>query len=137
VGIGDHKCFILDFTSVSLLGDVFPKVVTSKGWKLHLLTTSEFRLLMNKWDNEFEDYMRSTKNQCNSFKDDRIEWSPKVGVWLTMRWMLGRVNQFLKGKVPDPQNLYRDCKKNGISDPRRMTRDKLHAEVASCTKELE
>ena len=118
VGIGDHRCFILDFTSASLLGDVFPKIVTAKGRKLHcqserlirnynkvlnqlcdrhqifkklldirklspLLTTSEFLLLVSKWDKEFEDYMRSAENQCNSFKDDCIEWSPKAGVWVT------------------------------------------------------
>ena len=85
---------------------------------------------------EFEDYMRSAENQCNSFKDDRIEWSPKVGMWLMRGWMVGRVDQFLKGKVPDPLNLYWDCQKNGISDPRRMTWDELNAEVAICTNEL-
>ena len=120
VGVGDHRCFILDFTSASLVGDVFPKVVTAKGRKLHcqserlirnynkvlnqlcdrhqmfkklldirksspLLTTAEFLLLMNKWNKEFEDYMKSAENQCNSVKDDHIEWSPKVGVWLTRR----------------------------------------------------
>ena len=51
--------------------------------------------------------------------------------------MLGRVDNFLKGKVPDPRNLYRDCKKHGISDPRKMIRDELDTEVAICTKELE
>ena len=48
-----------------------------------VLTASEFLLLMNKWDKEFEDYMKLAESQCQTFKHNRIKWSPKVRVWLT------------------------------------------------------
>ena len=34
-GVGDHRCFILDFSSVSMLGSVFPRIVPPAGRKLH------------------------------------------------------------------------------------------------------
>ena len=34
-GVGDHCCFILDFTSESVLGSIFPRVVAPSKRKLH------------------------------------------------------------------------------------------------------
>ena len=34
-GVGDHRCFILDFTSASVLGDSFPNVVPPSARNLH------------------------------------------------------------------------------------------------------
>lgn len=34
-GVGDHRCFILDFTSSSVFGGVFPRVVPARACKLH------------------------------------------------------------------------------------------------------
>jgi len=33
-GVGDHRCFVLDFQSTSVIGDVFPRVVPAAGRKL-------------------------------------------------------------------------------------------------------
>ena len=33
-GVGDHRCFVLDFHSASMIGDVFPQVVPAAGRKL-------------------------------------------------------------------------------------------------------
>ena len=57
-------------------------------------------------------------------------------MWLTRQWILGCLDHFLNGKVLKPRNLFRDCRKNGIKDPRDMTRDDLGAEVAIFTKDL-
>ena len=35
VGVGDHRCFIMDFCSVSVLGSVFPRIVPPAARKLH------------------------------------------------------------------------------------------------------
>ncbi len=34
VGVGDHRCFVLDFHSESVVGDVFPHIVPAAGRKL-------------------------------------------------------------------------------------------------------
>ena len=36
-GVGDHRCFIVDFTSDSVLGRVFPRVVKPSSRKLHCI----------------------------------------------------------------------------------------------------
>ena len=43
----------------------------------------------------------------------------------------------MEGKIPDPRNLYRDCERKGMMDPRRMTRDDLGAEMIICDQKLE
>ena len=47
---------------------------------LPLLTTSEFLMLLSKWNEEVKDYMKLTENQCQTFKDNHIKWSLKFGV---------------------------------------------------------
>ena len=51
--------------------------------------------------------------------------------------MLSLVGHFLNENVLDPYNLFRNCRKKGIKDPRCMTKDKLVAEVEINTNELE
>ena len=82
-----------------------------------LLSTSDFLLLMNKWDSELTDHMLAAENQCNQFKNCNIEWSPEVGIWLRRRWLLGRIVRYLNCEIADPRNLYRDCKTQNVHDP--------------------
>jgi hypothetical protein len=78
-----------------------------------ILSDSDFILLMNKWDKEFEHYMKAAEKRCRSFHQSHIAWSPKVGIWLSRRWLLDRVQKYLDGKIKDPRNLFRDCAKHG------------------------
>ncbi len=100
------------------------------------LSVGDFLRLMNKWDGELEDYMKAAEKRCNSFKQCYIEWSPDFGLWLSRRWLLQRVQKYLKGKAKDPRNLVRDCCKHGLKDPRDMTQRDLDCEVWICTHEL-
>lgn len=47
-----------------------------------------------------------------------------------------RVQEILNGKVKDPWNLFRDCRKQGLKDPREMTQLDLNCEVWICTHEI-
>ena len=38
----------------------------------------------------------------------------------------------MKGAIPDPQNLFRDCNKHDVEDPRLITPSQLHLEVHIC-----
>ena len=155
--VGDHLVFIMDFTSESLLGSVFPRVVPAKQRKLqcnsariHMnytdklndltnrhqmfkklnkltlnakqLPQADFLLLLNRWDDKLMEHMRCSEEKCHSYKQDHIEWSLTVGVWLTRRWLLWCFLQFKQGTIKDPQNLIRDAyKKLNIGDPRKVT----------------
>ena len=101
------------------------------------MTASEFLLEMNKWDKQLEDFMKCAENNCHQYHQNHIEWSPIVGVWLKRHWLLNRVQRYLDGKVPDPRNLYRDCRKKGIVDPREITQDGLDVEHCVCDKQLD
>ena len=43
-GVGDHRCFFLDFTSDSIIGTVFPKIAKPSSRKLHC---ESYRIVRN------------------------------------------------------------------------------------------
>ena len=65
-----------------------------------------------------------------------ITWIPEVGVWLQRRWLLARVVQFINGAIPDPCNLFRDCDKHDLEDPRLITPAQLHLEIHICNLKI-
>ena len=171
-GVGDHRCFVLDFTSESILGTVFPNVVRAPARKLHCdsvrirenyakslnqlldrhrmfkklnklhklqdeLSLPEFMLQFNKWDRELTELMLAAENKCHKFKQCHIPYSPEVAEWITRRWLLGRIRRYHQGKVPDPRNLFRQCRKHRVPDPRDLTEDKLNIEIYLCAKKIE
>ena len=171
IELGDHRGFLLDFTSASVIGENFPNVMPASARKLHCeserlianynrvldqlcdrnnmyrritaiyknadyLSNSDFLLLMNKWDDELTDHMTSAEKKCNVFKHCHIEWSPEVGIWLQRRWLLGRVLLFVKGRVPDPRNLIRDCKTHNVEDLSRISPAVLHLEIHVCNLKI-
>ena len=81
--------------------------------------------------------MKASEENCRKFKMNHLEWSPKVGVWIRRKRLLQRVGHFLEGRIPDPRNLLRDCKKRGISDQHLITREELGAELLICDQKLE
>lgn len=171
-GVGDHRLFILDFSSASLIGTVFPKIVRAPARKLHChsdrirtnyvnllnqltdrhrmfhklnklalaqdeLSPSTFQLLFNKWDEELTQLMLAAENKCNTYKSNHIPYSPEVGEWITRRWLLGRIRRYLQGKVPDPRNLYRQCRRHRLPDPREITEEDLNIEIFLCYRKIE
>jgi hypothetical protein len=144
-GIGEHMCFILNFTSSSVIGTKFPNIVRCSARKLHCKSTclvqlyiaeldmlcnrhrmyqriyfiysnldsfldKEFLFMMNNWDKELVQFKLHSKANCTKFKSCHIEWSPEVGFWLALCWLLVHVKMYLTGiRTPDPCNLIRDC----------------------------
>ena len=72
---------------------------------------AECQLRLNEWDDELTDLMKDAEDQCRKFKQNHIEFSPEVDVWLTRRCMLGSVKKFLNGEVAYPRNLYEGCER--------------------------
>ena len=170
-GVGDHRVFLIDVSSNSILGDVFPRVIPAAGRLLncesdkiknnynkvltqlsnrHLIfkkllvvdqedigvSSAGVQLEMNKIDKELEQFMKSSEQHCHKYKRTHIEWSPYAGVWLHRRWLLVRVERYLSGKTRDPRNLFRECRRRGVKDPRQITRDELKTEFFVCKKNL-
>ena len=50
---------------------------------------------MNKWYNELKNVILSTKKKCRPFKNDSIEWSPTIKIWLGTRWNIARLKKFI------------------------------------------
>ena len=117
MGVGNHKVFIIDIESDSILGDVFPHILPSARRLLnctldriknnyiqvlnqlsnrHLIfkkllfidqasptiSCAQVHLWMNRVDLELEQFMKSSKQTCQKFIRDNIEWSPQAGVWI-------------------------------------------------------
>jgi hypothetical protein len=58
-------------------------------------------------------------------------------VWIERRWLLARIQNYLAGKTRDPRNLFKECKKWGVTDPRQITHDELKTEFFVCKSNLE
>ena len=63
-----------------------------------VMSPAEFQLKLNRWDDELTDYMQSSENNCHKFKQNHIEWSPEVGVWIRRRSLLNECLGFKLGK---------------------------------------
>jgi len=171
-GVGDHRVFLIDVSSDSILGDVFPRVIPAAGRLLncgsdkiknnyikvltqlsntrHLIfkkllvvdwesignSSARVQLEMNKIDQELEQFMKSSEQHCHKYKRMHIEWSPYAGVWLHQRWLLVRVERYLSGKTRDPRNLFRECRRQGVKNPRQITQDELKTEFFVCRQNL-
>ena len=101
------------------------------------MSTSEFQLLMNKWDDKLTDYMLAAEDQCRKYCMNHIDYSPEANAWLRRRWLLGQVYWYLDGKVPDPRNLFRSCERHGLGDQRKLTKSMVDAEVLICLRKIE
>ncbi len=163
-GVGDLRVFVLDISSESLLGDVFPRVIPASRRLLNCdsdrirqsyiavlnqlvnqhkifrkllyidnnsdnLPIAQIQLSLNKVDLEIEEFMKTSERSSHRFKRNLIEWSPYAGEWIHRRWLLVRIHKYLKGKIKDPRNLFRDCRQRGIKHPLLITMDELRAEV--------
>ena len=82
------------------------------------LETDDFELIMNALDTEFMQFMLHSENEVSKFMMRHIEWSPTIGIWLSRRWLLKRVQQWMQGTgTPDPRNMFQDCHRMNIPDP--------------------
>jgi len=98
------------------------------------LDRDDFEMIMNALDIEFTQLMLHSENEVSKFMMGHIEWSPIIGIWLSRRWLLKRVQHWMMGNgTPDPRNLIRDCYKFNIPDPRTASYETIciHFEITN------
>ena len=100
------------------------------------MSAAEFQLELNRWDEEVTTLKKAAEKRCNQVFNGSIEYSSKVGIWLNRlrlyRWMW----KFKQGQVPDPRNLFRQCKRHTLLQPRDLSEADVAARIASCMAEL-
>ena len=55
----------------------------------------KYELQMNMLDDKLDDFMLSDEKKCRAFKNDNIEWSPTVKIWLGRKWVIARLQKFI------------------------------------------
>ena len=55
----------------------------------------EYEVRMNKWDDELKEFMLAAEQKCRTYKDDQIEWSPTIKMWLGRRWVITILQKFI------------------------------------------
>jgi hypothetical protein len=122
-------------TQLSNRHSIFKKLLTvnkeSDG-----ISPATVQLRMNKIDSELEQFMKSAEHKCHKYKRTHIEWSPYAGVWLHRQWLLVRVERYLSGKTQDPRNLIQECRRRGVKEPRKITRDELNTDFFVCRENM-
>ena len=102
---------------------------------LNYFSNDIFLHLMNNWDSELVQFKLHAETNCTKFKSCQIEWSPKVGFWLSRWWLLAWVKVYVMGLgPPNPRNLIRDCLCSHIFDPRSVSHSgvMIQIEIAHC-----
>ena len=66
-----------------------------------------------------------------------IEWSPEIGIWLSRRWLLQRVEAWMQGVgIPDPRNMFRSCARLHLPDPRTSTYGTICPQILVANEEI-
>ena len=103
----------------------------------HFLSPEDFLILMNNLDDELKELMLHSENFCSSFFMGHIEWSPTIGILLSRQWLLHWVRTWMMGTgSPDPRNMFRDCFRMGITDPRTSTYGSICTQILACGQEI-
>ena len=81
--------------------------------------------------------MKAAEHKCHKFMQRHIEYSPKTDIWIKRRWTSSGVIRFIEGQIPDPRNLFKRCKKQQITDPRKLVLEEAWIEMFICQQKLE
>ncbi len=74
---------------------------------------------MNQWDRESVQHKYSSEGDCNTFKNDHLDFSPEVDVWIKCQDLYTQLQSINRrrcaGKCPPLSHFLRACKNNNIS----------------------
>lgn len=112
----------------------------------HIATTvgdvprEETRRLMNKWDQEHTEHQTCAEAFCNQFKNDFIEFSPEINVWIKRRDLYSQLQsinaRLAAGKRADITHFARACAASDIVDPFALSDAEILLRKEACKARL-
>lgn len=95
---------------------------------------------MNKWDSQHIEHQACAENNCNSFFDGTVEFSPEVNVWFKRKNIYTQLQSILRrrsqGKRANTSNFLRSCQHNGIVDPFSLSIEDAAVCIAACESRI-
>ena len=73
---------------------------------------------------------------CNKFYDGNIDFSPRVNKWLNRLWIYRWMARHKQGKLTDPRNLYRACRRYDVQQPSQLSIEDIAAWEVACMEQL-
>ena len=67
----------------------------------------------------------------------KLEWSPYVGLWIRRKQTIMRINRWRLGYCVNEAKLRRACERQRLKDPSEYERKELEAELEATEKKLE
>jgi hypothetical protein len=112
--------------------------------EVDMVPAVETRKAMNKWDRENAEHKLSSEESCNQFKNDHLEFSPEVNVWIKRRDLYTQLLSINarreQGKRADITHFVRSCAASDIEDPFSLSKEDIELRITACRvrlKELE
>jgi hypothetical protein len=95
---------------------------------------------LNKWDGEHSEHQACLENNCNTFKDGSLNFSPEVDIWIKRRDIYKQLvtinDRRRRGIQVDTGNFMRACENNQIKEPFSLTSDEITTCIAACERRL-
>ena len=135
-GVGDHRLFVIDFATASMIGTCPPKIVRPALCRLNTkisgcdLRYNRVYLLerminvakshdgkeiilakLNQIDREGEQYMGHTKKKCHRIKSSCIPFSPEASLWIRQCQVYRLLLRWHAGKIRNQGNLKRTARR--------------------------
>ena len=95
---------------------------------------------MNRWDRENVQHKYGAEGDCNTLKNDDLDFSPVVDVWIKRRDLyiqLQSINRRRRaGKRPPTSHFLWACENNNISRPFSLSDSEIEGLISHCKQRL-
>jgi hypothetical protein len=95
---------------------------------------------MNRWDRENVQHKYGAEGDCNTFKNDDLDFSPVVDCWIKrpdLYIQLQSINRRRRvDKRPPTSHFLRACKNNNISRPFSLSDSEIEGLISHCKQRL-
>ena len=100
----------------------------------------ELAASMNAFDAEHTQQQYAAENSCNYFKNDFLDFSPEVNLWIRRKeiyeQLLSIKARRQTGKRVPTSHFVRSCRNNGITDPFALSTTEIETRIAACLQRL-
>ena len=103
-------------------------------------SSEEVRSGLNAFDREHIQQQYASENRCNHFKNDFLDFSPTVNVWIKRKELFSQLMSInarrRAGKRSPTSHFLRACSVHGIDDPFSLSDEEIRSRHAACVQRL-